>query len=58
MANLFKRPKMPTIPDPAPLPDEASLRQIGRRTMAREQRGSGRQSTLLTSGGREKLGTA
>lgn len=58
MSSLFSKPKMPEIPPPTPMPDEAVLRRIGRRTAADERQRGGRQSTLLTSGGRETLGTA
>lgn len=55
MTKLFK-PEVPKIEDPAPLPDDESLKKARRRGIAREKASGGRDSTLLTAGGRETLG--
>lgn len=57
MAGLFgKTPKMPEIEPPAPLPDEEATAAARRRLVTRETKGTGVQSTLLSTGGRETLG--
>lgn len=56
MATLFKSPKIPDPEPPAPLPDEDEIMRATRRQVARQQRGSGVQSTILSTGGRETLG--
>ena len=56
MSGLFGRQKMPENEKPAPLPDDKQIQRIKRRKMANEQQVSGYQSTLLSSGGRERLG--
>lgn len=55
MANLFKKPETPVIPDPAPLPDQKQTAMAKRKLVAREMKGTGVQSTVLT-GNRETLG--
>ncbi|WP_456385762.1 hypothetical protein [Profundibacter sp.] len=49
---------MPKIepPTPTPLPDQAQADKAKRRLVAKEQAGSGSQSTILSTGGRETLG--
>lgn len=56
MSGFFKTPKMPKVEDPDPLPDENVLAKAKRRTLAREKKSSGVQSTNLTSGSGETLG--
>ncbi len=58
MSKLFKTPDMPKIepPTPTPLPDQAQADKAKRRLVAKEQAGSGSQSTILSTGGRETLG--
>lgn len=55
MAGLLS-PKTPKIEDPAPMPDDEGLQKARRRGIARERAKGGRESTLLTAGGRETLG--
>lgn len=55
MTKLFT-PKMPSPKDPAPLPDEEQLTLARRRRVAKETKGSGVQSTML-SGQKETLGS-
>ncbi len=56
MANLFAKPKMPKVEPPTPLPDEKQLTAARKRVVASEVASGGRQSTYLTSAGRETLG--
>jgi hypothetical protein len=56
MANLFSKPKMPKVEPPTPLPDEKQLTAARKRVVASEVASGGRQSTYLTSAGRETLG--
>jgi hypothetical protein len=55
MANLFKTAKMPSIQSPTPLPDEQQATTARKRRVAKETKGTGVQSTIL-SGQRETLG--
>ncbi len=55
MASLFS-PKMPKIPDPTPLPDTEQTDAARRRRIATETKAAGAESTILSAGGREKLG--
>ena len=57
MAQLFKTPKMPKIEPPTPLPDEQQLTAARRKRVAKETKGSGVQSTILTAGGAETMGS-
>lgn len=60
MGGLFRSrtPKLPKIEPakPIPVPDDEQIQASRRRLIAKEQRGSGVQSTILSSGGRETLG--
>ena len=56
MAGLLSKPKMPTIEDPTPLPDEAQTTAARRRGVAAESKKSGFASTILSAGSRETLG--
>lgn len=56
MANLFSTPKMPAVPDPTPLPDEAQATAARRKRVATETKANSASSTILSSGGRETLG--
>jgi hypothetical protein len=47
---------MPEIKPPTPLPDAKETTEARRRRVAKEGAGSTVASTLLSSGGREKLG--
>lgn len=53
--NLFK-PKTPQVKDPAPMPDDDTLADAKRKRVAAETRKRGAASTILSEGGREKLG--
>lgn len=55
MASLFKTPKMPAIKPPTPLPDEEQMTAARKRRVAKETKGAGVQSTVL-SGKSETLG--
>lgn len=57
MSGLFKSAPLPKIEDPAPLPDEKQTTAARKRRIASETKSSGVQSTLLTAGGRETLGS-
>lgn len=56
MSGLFKTPKLPTVADPTPLPDEDATTAARRRKISSEQKKSGVASTILSSGSRETLG--
>ena len=56
MAGLFSKPKLPEIAKPTPLPDQEQQTASRRRMVAKETKGSGRASTILSAGGRETLG--
>lgn len=56
MGQLFKTPKMPKIEPPTPLPDQKQITDSRRRRISKEQSGASVSSTILSSGGREKLG--
>ena len=56
MAGLFKKPTMPAIADPTPMPDEDQTDAARKRGVAKEKARSGFDSTILSSGGRETLG--
>lgn len=55
MSGLFK-PKQPTVEAPVPMADEAEATKARRRRVAKEVKGTGVQSTILSAGGRETLG--
>lgn len=57
MSGLFSKPKMPAIEPPTPLPDEQQTTAARRRGVAREAKQSGFASTILSSGGKETLGS-
>lgn len=50
MGNLFSAPKAKPISPPTPIPqaDDEAVRRERRRKIAEMQRGSGRESTILT----------
>lgn len=56
MTGLFKTPKAPVVPPPAPMPtpDDEASRMAKRKAMAAAQSRSGRQSTILTDFGQAK----
>ena len=56
MASLFSKPKTPAIQPPTPLPDEQQLSRARKRTVSQAAKGSGYQSTILSTGGAETLG--
>lgn len=56
MSSLFSKPKQPVIPPPTPLPDEKQLTKARKRTVSEATKGSGYQSTILSTGGAETLG--
>ncbi len=58
MSGLLNTPKVPTV-EPAkviPISTEEQIATSRRRTVAENQQTGGRLSTLLSTGGREKLG--
>ena len=55
MASIFKKPAMPVIEPPTPLPDEKQTTEARRRRIAKETAGGAGQ-TQLSSGGKETLG--
>ena len=57
MSGLFSKPKMPAIEPPTPVPDEQQTTAARRRGVAREAKKSGFASTILSSGGKETLGS-
>lgn len=54
--SLFSTPKIPTTEQPTPAPDEEALDGNRRRRIASARASGGRTSTVLSSGGAEKLG--
>lgn len=56
MSGLFKQPKLPEPAPVTPLPDEKQATAARRRRVAKETATSSAQSTILSSGGAEKLG--
>lgn len=54
LLGLGKPKTTPALPMPDP--DDPRLKQARRKRIAKEQQSSGRQSTILSSGGRETLG--
>ncbi len=56
MTTLFKSPKMPAIEPPTPLPDQKQVTDSRRRRLAAETGGNSVGQTILSTGGREKLG--
>lgn len=54
--GLFKKPKMPAIEKPTPLPDEKQLTAAKKQAIAKQKTSSGAASTQLTTAGRETLG--
>lgn len=54
MGSLFGSAPKPQ--KPTPLPDEQQLTAAKRRRLVQEQSGQSVQDTILSSGGREKLG--
>lgn len=55
MTGLFKKPEMPKVEPPTPMPDEKELTVARRRRVAKETSGGAGQ-TILSAGGRETLG--
>ena len=55
ISDMFKTPSMPVLSQPKPIPivDSATSRKAKRRSIARQQKRSGRASTILTE---DKLG--
>jgi hypothetical protein len=52
LSGLFKKPKMPKIPKPIPLPDPEGAAEIAaRRKKALDKRATGRQGNILTTPG-------
>lgn len=56
MGGLFK-PKVPKVEDPTPLPDEVQQASARRRGVAEATNAKGFQSTILSTGGKETLGS-
>jgi hypothetical protein len=48
---------LPVVKAPTALPDDKRIARSARRNVATKRNEGGRKSTLLTSGGRETLGT-
>ena len=57
MTSLFKKPTLPAMQDPTPLPDEKQTTQARRRRIASEKGASSIQSTILSDAGKETLGS-
>ena len=53
---LFSTPKMPTVEDPTPLPDEQRTTAARRKGVAKATQKGGVASTILSAGGRETFG--
>lgn len=56
MGGLFKKPKVPDVPKPTPLPDPVEQVAARKRGIAKTVKEKGFQSTILSSGGKETLG--
>ena len=56
MSKVFSTPKMPEPKPAAPLPSETDARKARSRRTSRAAQAGGKESTLLSTGGRETLG--